>query len=33
MKFKISKKFALYGVLFALTGIFAGSVGADGYEN
>ena len=33
MKFKIPKKFALYGVLFALTGVFAGSVGADGYEN
>lgn len=33
MKFKIPKKFALYGVLFALTGLFAGSVGADGYEN
>ena len=33
MKFRIPKKFALYGVLFALTGIFAGSVGADGYEN
>lgn len=33
MKFKISKKFALYGVLFALTGMFAGGVGAEGYEN
>lgn len=33
MKFKIPKKFALYGVLFALTGLFASSVGADGYEN
>ena len=33
MKFKIPKKFALYGVLFTLTGLFAGSVGADGYEN
>ena len=33
MKFKIPKKFALYGVLFALTGMFAGGVGADGYDS
>lgn len=33
MKFKISKKFALYGILFALTAAFAGGVDADGYEN
>lgn len=33
MKFKISKKFALYGILFALTAAFAGGADADGYEN